>query len=172
MLFQTLGYRISEYRNQFKQDTLQGAQSSALNKGSPRAHDMEGQAPVVSISLKIDQKLKMPIYPKICSWCNVVPRAILRNNHAESSRQHSSFVLGFYGVGNSAISKSEQDSRNSQLNSCHLRHESEASKSMRREEYGFSSSDNQGEPVGNLVKGSNGSHKNHSELSGEQHIDV
>ena len=133
---------------------------------------MEGQAPVVSISLEIDQKLKMPIYPKICSWCNVVLRAILRNNHAESSRQHSSFVLGFHGVGNSATSKSEQDSRISQLNLCHLRHESEASKSMYREEYGFSSNDNQGEPVGNLIKGPNRSHKNHLALSGEQYIDV
>jgi hypothetical protein len=74
--FYTLGYKISEYTTQFKQDTFQGAQSSALPKGSSRAQDMEGQAPVVSISLEIDQKLKVPIYPKICSWCNVVLRAI------------------------------------------------------------------------------------------------
>ena len=43
---------------------------------------------------------------------------------------------------------------------------------MYREEYGFWSSDNQDEPVGNLIKGPNGSHKNHSALSGEQYIDV
>ena len=47
-----------------------------------------------------------------------------------------------------------------------------AQKSMYREEYGFSSSDNQGEPVGNLIKGPSKSHKNHSALSGEQYIDV
>ena len=133
---------------------------------------MEGQAPVVSISLEIDQKLKKPIYPKICSWCNVVLRAILWNNHAESSRQHSSFVLGFHGVGNSATSKSEQDSRISQLYLCHLRHESEASKSIHADEYRFSSNNNQGEPVGNLIKGPTRGHKNHLALSGEQYIDV
>jgi hypothetical protein len=55
---------------------------------------------------------------------------------------------------------------------CTLAHESEASKSIYREEYGFSSSNKQGEPVGNLIKGSNGSHKNHLALSGEQYIDV
>ena len=43
---------------------------------------------------------------------------------------------------------------------------------MYREEYGLSSSDDQGEPVGNLIKGPNGSHKDHSALSGEQYIDV
>ena len=175
VLFQTLGYRISEHRNHFKQDTLQGAQSSALDKGSPRAQDMEGQVPVVSISLEIDQKLKMQIYRKICVWCNVAPRAIFRNNHAESSRQYSSFARNFYGVGNSATSNFEQDSRISQLNLCHLRHESElfeATKLMYLEEYGFSSNDNQGEPVGNLIKGSSRGQKNHLALSGEQYNDV
>ena len=168
--FHTLGYRISEHRNYFKQDTLQGAQSSALDEGSPRAQDMEGQAPVVSISLEIDQKLKMQIYRKICVWCNVAPRAIFRNNHAESSRQYSSFVRNIYGVGNSATSKFEQDSRISQLNLCHLGHESElfeATKPMYLEEYGFSSNDNQGEPVGNLIKGPSRGQKNHLALSGE-----
>ena len=53
----------SEYENQFKQDACQSTPSSALRKGSPEVQDMEGQAPVVSISLGIDQKLKMPIYP-------------------------------------------------------------------------------------------------------------
>jgi hypothetical protein len=55
---------------------------------------------------------------------------------------------------------------------CTLAHDSETSKSMYREEYGFSSNDNQGEPVGNPIKGSNRSHKNHLALSGEQYIDV
>jgi hypothetical protein len=58
--FLTLGYKISEYRNQFKQDTLQGVQSSALPKGSSRAQDMEGQAPAINISLGIYRKLKVP----------------------------------------------------------------------------------------------------------------
>ena len=43
-----------------------------------------------------------------------------------------------------------------------------AQKSMYREEYGFSSSDNQGEPVGRLIKGPSGSHKNHTVQPGEQ----
>jgi len=58
VLFQTLGYRISEYRSQFKQDTLKGAQSSALHKGSPRAQDMEGQVPVINISPGNHRQLK------------------------------------------------------------------------------------------------------------------
>ena len=36
----------------------------------------------------------------------------------------------------------------------------------------MSSTDNQGKPVGRPIKGPNGSHKNHSALSGEQYIDV
>ena len=47
-----------------------------------------------------------------------------------------------------------------------------AQKSMYREEYGLSSTDNQGKPVGRPIKGPNGSHKNQSALSVEQYVDV
>ena len=36
----------------------------------------------------------------------------------------------------------------------------------------MSSTDNQGKPVGRPIRGPNGSHKNHSALSGEQCVDV
>ena len=163
--------KISEYGNQFKQGACQSTQSSALRKGSPEVQDMEGQAPVVSITLGIDQKLKMPIYPEFCSERNVVLRTILRDSHAKSSRQRSGFVLGFHGGGNSANSKSEHVSRNFQVDSRDLRHEFEASKWTYREEYGFSSNNNQDESVRDLIKGPNGGHTNHSALSGEQYID-
>ena len=58
---------MSEYGNQFKITGLRGAQSSELQKGSPKIQDMEGQAPVISISLGIYQKLKVPFYPEFCS---------------------------------------------------------------------------------------------------------
>ena len=65
-----LGCKISEYRDQFKQGACQSAQSSALRKSSPKVQYMEGQAPVASISLGIDQKLKVSNYPEFCSECS------------------------------------------------------------------------------------------------------
>ena len=168
----TLGYQISEYRNQFKLAGLRGAQSSALQKGSPEAQDVEGQAPVVSISMGIDQKLKVPIYPEFCSERSGAkeldfPGPISTKIGFILSRPNS--IRGAASLQNTIL---DDDFPSFGSDLCDLEPHFGAQKSMHREEYGFSSSDKQGEPVGNLINGPNGSHESHSELSGEQYIDV
>jgi hypothetical protein len=133
---------------------------------------MEGQAPVASISLGIVQKLKVPFYPEICSECSGAkeldfPGPIFARVGFILSRPNS--IRGAASLQN-AVLADDFSSFGSDLHD--LDPHFGAQKSMYREEYGFSSSDNQGEPVGNLIKGPNGSHKKHSALSGEQYIDV
>jgi hypothetical protein len=162
-----LGCKISEYRDQFKQGACQSAQSSALRKSSPKVQYMEGQAPVASISLGIDQKLKVPNYPEFCSECSGAkeldfPGPIFARVGFILSRTNS--IRGAASLQNTILDD-DIPSFGSGLYDLYPRFG--AQKSMYREEYGFWSSDSQDEPVGNLIKGPNGSHKNHSALSGE-----
>jgi hypothetical protein len=133
---------------------------------------MEGQPPVVSISLEIDNRLKVTICPEICSECSGAkepdfPGPIFARIGFILSRPNS--IGGATSLQNATLDD-DFPSFGSDLHD--LDPHFGAQKSTYREEYGFSSSDNQGEPVGNLIKGPNESHKNHSALSGEQYIDV
>jgi hypothetical protein len=167
-----LGCKISEYRDQFKQGACQSAQSSALRKSSPKVQYMEGQAPVASISLGIDQKLKVPNYPEFCSECSGAkeldfPGPIFARVGFILSRTNS--IRGAASLQNTILDD-DIPSFGSGLYDLYPRFG--AQKSMYREEYGFWSSDSQDEPVGNLIKGPSKSYKNHSATSGKQYIGV
>ena len=162
-----LGCKISEYRDQFKQGACQSAQSSALRKSSPKVQYMEGQAPVASISLGIDQKLKVPIYLEICSE---------RSGAKELDFPGPIFARVGFILSRPKLIRGAASSQNTILDDDFPSFGSDlhdldppfgAQKSMYREEYSLSNSDNQGEPVGNLIGGVNGRRKNHSALSRE-----
>jgi hypothetical protein len=133
---------------------------------------MEGQAPVVSISLGIDHKLKVPIYPEICSECSGAkeldfPGPIFARVGFILSRPNS--IRGAASLQNATLDD-DFPSFGSDLHD--LDPHSGAQKSIHADEYRFSSNNNQGEPVGNLIKGPIRGHKNHLALSGGQYNDV
>ena len=171
----TLTCRISGYRSRCQQDVNQDVQSSGMSKSATKIQDLEGHAPVASISSAISQKVKVKKYTKFCS---------------EGLEQKSSdfaepisleigqvpIICGYQLGGPSStdlISKHHFSTFEHDFSTFELIFSTkQATKSMQLEGSHFGGSKTQGLSIGDINKGTTGSHGSHSELVWGENIQV
>ena len=171
----TLTCRISGYRSRCQQDVNQDVQSSGMSKSATKIQDLEGHAPVASISSAISQKVKVKKYTKFCS---------------EGLEQKSSdfaepisleigqvpIICGYQLGGPSStdlISKHHFSTFEHDFSTFELIFSTkQATKSMQLEGSHFGGSKTQGLSIGDINKGTTGSHGSHSERVWDENIQV
>ena len=171
----TLTCRISGYRSRCQQDVNQDVQSSGMSKSATKIQDLEGHAPVASISSAISQKVKVKKYTKFCS---------------EGLEQKSSdfaepisleigqvpIICGYQLGGPSStdlISKHHFSTFEHDFSTFELIFSTkQATKSIQLEGSHFGGSKTQGLSIGDINKGTTGSHGSHSELVWGENIQV
>ena len=171
----TLTCRISGYRSRCQQDVNQDVQSSGMSKSATKIQDLEGHAPVASISSAISQKVKVKKYTKFCS---------------EGLEQKSSdfaepisleigqvpIICGYQLGGPSStdlISKHHFSTFEHDFSTFELIFSTkQATKSMQLEGSHFWCSKIQGMSIGDINKGTTGSHGSHSERVWDENIQV
>ena len=170
-----LTYRISEYRSRCQQDANQDVQSSEMSKSATKVQDPEGHALVASDSSAIHQKVKVKKYKKFCSeGLEQKSSDFAKTISLETSQVP--LVRGYQLGGTSSensISKHYSSTFASTFDDLELNLSTkQATKSIQLEESHFLGSETQGMPIGDINKGTIGSHGNHSEQVWDEDIQV
>ena len=171
----TLTCRISGYRSRCQQDVNQDVQSSGMSKSATKIQDLEGHAPVASISSAISQKVKVKKYTKFRVW-------VLEQKSSDFAEPISleigqvPIICGYQLGGPSStdlISKHHFSTFEHDFSTFELIFSTkQATKSMQLEGSHFGGSKTQGLSIGDINKGTTGSHGSHSELVWGENIQV